>query len=142
MRDIVNETNNFVPKLHEPGEVNQQEERKANPKHRLTGQEKDDASSNADVAAPVPVPDNDAEPIPEGPASSSSSWDFFMKHCREFDMKDPGLCVRIDRKVKKKLDLAKARFSLSVSEKGMASAIILHFLEENDALFDIEPEED
>ena len=57
-------------------------------------------------------------------------------------MKDPGLCVRIDRKVKKKLDLAKARFSLSVSEKGMASAIILHFLEENDALFDIEPEED
>ena len=59
-----------------------------------------------------------------------------MSHCREFDTKDPGLCIRIDRKVKKKLDLAKARLSFNVSEKGMASAIILHFLELNDASFD------
>ena len=83
---------------------------------------------------------NDKATIPSN--VSTTSWDFFIAHCREFDTKDPGLCIRIDRKVKKKLDLAKARFSFNVSEKGMASAIILHFLEENDALFDAEPEKE
>ena len=120
MRKLINDTNNKKTKSHNKDDETQQNEK---------------GTKNSKPRKEVKV--NDNVTIPSN--ASTSSWDFFIAHCRKFDTKDPGLCIRIDRKVKKKLDLAKARFSFNVSEKGMASAIILHFLEENDALFDAEP---
>ena len=59
-----------------------------------------------------------------------------MSHCKSFDTNDTGVSVRIDKKVKKKLDLAKARMSGTVSMKGMVSAIVMHFLMEHEAMFE------
>ena len=97
----------------------------------------DSAPASAKVAASDQASENDAASTAEDTEGQTSpSWDFFMSHCNSFDPRDKGVSVRIDRKVKKTLDLAKARMSKTVSMKGMVSAIVLHFLTEHEAMFE------
>ena len=135
MRKIVEQANSNANKSQKNVSGTQQNEecnenQEALPIEKGNGNDSNHSSDTAHVT----IPKNKVPSVKD--ICKSSSWDFFMSHCREFDTKDPGLCIRIDRKVKKKLDLAKARLSFNVSEKGMASAIILHFLELTDASFD------
>lgn len=156
MRDLVYETNGWVAKLQADDEMNrQQEKRQESPGRRQVGRKSDNASSKDDAVGPVPdqgvdpasasnkdaasvpVSDYDAAPTAEGSeVQTSTAWDFFMSHCRSFDSNDPGTSVRIDRRVKKRLDLAKARMSETVSAKGMVSAIVMYFLMEHEAMFE------
>lgn len=132
MRDLIKETNGWVAKSHKDDEANPDEEgRQVNPGEQKTGRKSDTASS-MDDAAPTA---EDSE------GQTSPSWDFFMSHCNSFDPRDKGVSVRIDRKVKKSLDLAKARMSKTVSMKGMVSAIVLHFLTEHEAMFEKQQQE-
>ena len=102
----------------------------------------DNASDSAKVAASDPASQNDAAPTADDTEGQTSPFlDFFMSHCNSFDPRDKGVSVRIDRKVKKSLDLAKARMSKTVSMKGMVSAIVLHFLTEHEAMFEKQQQE-
>ena len=161
MRDLIKETNGWVAKSHKDDEANPDEEgRQVNPGEQKTGRKSDTASSMDDaadtvqpqvsdnasdlakVAASDPASENDAAPTAEdSEGQTSPSWDFFMSHCNSFDPRDKGVSVRIDRKVKKSLDLAKARMSKTVSMKGMVSAIVLHFLTEHEAMFEKQQQE-
>ena len=160
MRSLVDEACGWVAKSHKDDEATPNEEgRLVNPGARKTGRKSDTASSmddaadtvqtqvadnasdSAKVAASDPASQNDAAPTAEdSEGQTSPSWDFFMSHCNSFDPRDKGVSVRIDRKVKKTLDLAKARMSKTVSMKGMVSAIVLHFLTEHEVMFEQQQE--
>lgn len=155
MRDLINEACGRVPKSYKDDEGNPQEEGlQVNPGKQEAGRNSDTASSTGDAVEPVlapsagsaptsakvvasdPASENDAAPTAEdSEGQTSPAWDFLMSHCNSFDPSDKGVSVRIDRKVKKRLDLAKARMSETVSMKGMVSAIVLHFLTEHEAMF-------
>jgi len=156
MRNLINETNGWVAKSQKEEKQNMHdEERNANAWQKPACGKSDNVSSKDEAveqvpdqsvypvsasnkdAASVPVSESDEATTTLGTeVQSSSAWDFFMSHCKSFDSNDPGISVRIDRKVKKRLDLAKAKMSETVSAKGMVSAIVMHFLMEHEVMFD------